>query len=68
MISILLQSLGFYLCSRSCVKLAPVQETKNESDVSIGVERQSYPIDLGDARCTYGGTLFTTWTEQQEIT
>ena len=53
-----------YLCLSSCIKLAPVKIPGNGSDVLTGVERQSYPIDLGDSRCTYGGTLFTSWTEQ----
>jgi len=64
MLSILPKRIFVYLCLSSCIKLAPVKIPGNGSDVLTGVERQSYPIDLGDSRCTYGGTLFTSWTEQ----
>ena len=56
-----------YLFLSSCVKLAPVMIPKNEFDIPMESQNRSYPIDLGDSRCTYGGTLFTAWTDQVKL-
>ena len=67
MLSIKHKKIFVYLSLSSCIKLAPVKIPGNGSDILTGVVRQSYPINLGDSRCTYGGTLFTSWTDQIKL-
>ncbi len=65
--SIIHKSFFVYLSLNSCLKLAPVKIPSNGSDGPTQSQNRSYSIDLGDSRCTYGGTLFTTWTDQVNL-
>ncbi len=52
----------------SCFKVAPVQLPALKSEAFAPIPfTHSQPIDLGDSRCTYGGVLFETWTEQGKL-
>jgi len=45
-------------------KVAPVQLPGVKGNTAPFLLTQAQPIKLGDSRCTYGGTLFTTWKDQ----
>ena len=45
-------------------KVAPVQLPAIKGNANPFLVMQAQPIKLGDSRCTYGGTLFTTWKDQ----
>ena len=52
----------------SCFKVSPVQLPALKSEAFAPIPfTHSQPIDLGDSRCTYGGVLFETWTEQGKL-
>ncbi len=67
MLSIIHKSFFIYLSLNSCLKLASFKTSGSESDIPTQKQNRSYPIESGDSRCTYGGTLFTAWTDQQKI-
>jgi len=67
MLSLIHKSFFVYLSLNSCFKLAAFRMPSNESDTPMESQNRSYPIDFGDPRCIYGGTLFTSWTDQQKI-
>jgi hypothetical protein len=62
MVWLFIRILAFFILS-AC-KVAPVQLPALKGNTAPFLLTQAQPIKLGDSRCTYGGTLFTTWKDQ----
>ena len=56
-----------YIFVNSCIKSAPVKLPALAKDAPTLEVTKSLPIDLGDARCSYGGINIITWTDQGKI-
>jgi hypothetical protein len=60
----ILSQLFIFIILNMCIKLAPTKlPSLNQNIPSITVN-DAQIIELGDSRCTYGGTRFTSWKDQ----
>ena len=51
----------------ACLKVPPVKLPQLSSSIPPVYMTQAQPIDLGDSRCTYGGTKFISWNDKGQI-
>ncbi len=56
-----------YIFINSCIKSIPVRLPALAKDAPTLEVTKSLPIDLGDARCSYGGINIITWTDRGKI-
>jgi len=61
--TILLQFFIFIILN-TCIKLAPTKLPSLDKNLPSITFNDAQIIELGDSRCTYGGTRFTSWKDQ----